>query len=323
MYAWGGDTSKWAGSKKYDFDSARKPYLDSLADDAGKGPRTYTAPAGPDNALVNAYGKLITSESTDPIIIGVDVTGSMSSWPAAIFDRLPLLYQTLSQYRPNAEFCFAAIGDATCDSFPLQVNNFGKGLELEKHVKALFPEGKGGGHITESYELFGYFMLEHCKTPKATSPFLLIYGDETFYDEVNPRQVKKYIGDTLERTLPSKEVWKRLMQRFNVYHLHKPYGNSSDDEILRYWADAIGPQRIIKVPSEDRAVDIGMGIIAKYWGEFDDFKSNLDARHDSKKVKDSVYHSLRYIPDDKSPSSKLLVSHHSNPVKSALTKMKD
>ena len=33
----------------------------------------------------------------------------MASWPFEIFDRLPLLYNTLSQYREDLEICFAAI----------------------------------------------------------------------------------------------------------------------------------------------------------------------------------------------------------------------
>ena len=36
----------------------------------------------------------------------------MASWPFEIFDRLPLLFNTLSQYREDLEICFAAIGDA-------------------------------------------------------------------------------------------------------------------------------------------------------------------------------------------------------------------
>ena len=34
------------------------------------------------------------------------MTGSMQTWPAEIFDRLPLLYNTLAQYRPDLEVLF-------------------------------------------------------------------------------------------------------------------------------------------------------------------------------------------------------------------------
>jgi hypothetical protein len=308
MYAWGDDTSTWRGSKSYDFDSARSPYLDKLKSDADvKGPRSYLSGSKPDMKLVDPKDKCLYTESKNPIVVGVDVTGSMSSWPREIFDRLPLLYQTLSQYRDDVEISFCAIGDATCDNYPLQVNNFGKGVGLEDHLKAIYPEGGGGGHITESYELFGYMMNNKCEMPNATSPFLIMFGDETFYDTINPNQVKHYIGDDLQSIVNSQNMWDGLMQKFNVYMLRKPYSNpSADEEIKGYWENALGKQRVIELPSAERAVDIALGLIAKTWGEYGDFKDSLDARHDDKSLKESVYHSLRYVDDKPSDLSVLV-----------------
>jgi len=310
MYGWGGSTSDWKKPGKYGFDSARSPYLDKLAKDASaKGPRTYTRRDEPDMKLVDAKGKTISTDSENPLVVAVDVTGSMSSWPAEIFDRLPLLYQTLSQYKPDLEICFAAIGDANSDRFPLQVNDFAKGVGLEDKLKALCPEGGGGGQISESYELFGYYMLEHCNMPKAKSPFLLVYGDEKFYNEVKPEQVSHYIGDTLQAPLNSADVWKKLQQKFNVYFLQKRYGDENDSitdaAVKQHWANALGKQNIIDLPSCDRAVDVAMGLVAKQWGEFKDFKENLSARQDEDEAK-TVYSSLRFVDGD--PSAKSVVS---------------
>jgi hypothetical protein len=296
MYGWGGDTASWKGSGKYKYDSARSPYLDKLKKDAGKkGPRTYVDSSEPDMAYVNTRDKTIKSESKNPIVFAVDVTGSMSSWPGEIFDRLPLFYQTLSQYKEDLKVCFAAIGDATCDEYPIQVNNFGKGLELEDHLKAVGCEGGGGGHITESYELFGYFMKEHCEVPNATSPFLFICGDETFYNRIDPAQVEHYIGDKLENAKNS---------------LQKPYGSGYDSgvtsEVRERWADALGDQRIIELPSAERVVDIAMGIVSKYWGKFGDFKDNLSARQDDS-VAASVYNSLRFIKRKESETARSVI----------------
>ncbi|MFH1589816.1 MAG: hypothetical protein ABIB43_04585 [archaeon] len=305
MYGWGSDTSTWKKPGKYKYDSAKSPYLDSLASkSAAKGPRTYNIGSEPNMKLVNPRGRDISSDSENPIIIGVDVTGSMSTWPAEIFDRLPLFYQTLSQYKDDLDISFGAIGDAYCDTYPIQVNSFGKEVNLEEHLKALYPEGGGGGQNKETYELFAYYILEHCKTPKAKSPFMFIFGDEDFYKTVNPKQVEHYIGDKLESPMKSKDVWDKLLQRFDLYLLHKPYGSGSDDkEVVDSWANAIGRQRIVELPSKERAVDIAMGIVAKKWGKFSDFKDNLSARHDSDGVKDSVYKSIAFVDVDSSPNS--------------------
>jgi hypothetical protein len=307
MYGYGGsDTKNWKNSNAYKYDSARRTYFDDLAADASKkGPRAYTKGTAPNMALVDPKGKEISTDSENPIIIGVDVTGSMAEWPAEFFDRAPLLYQTLSQYRPDMEICFSAIGDVHSDQFPLQVNSFGKGVALDDHIKALYPEGNGGGQVSESYETFGYFMKEHCKTPKALSPFLFMFGDENFYPTVNLDAVKHYIGDKLKDPVNSADVWGTLLQRFNVYLLRKPYqsfGSATDNDITAKWAAAIGKQRIIEVPSKERAVDTLMGIVAKHWGQFGDFDKNISARHDAS-TKASVYASIRHIPDSKATAS--------------------
>ena len=301
MYSWGGSTRDWKNPGAYKFDSARAPYLDSMAAASkAKGGRHYTTKSAPDK-IVDPKGKTITSDSENAIVFGIDVTGSMSTWPREIFDRLPLFYQTLSQYREDLEVSFGAIGDASSDEYPLQVNDFGKGVKLEDHVNALFPEGGGGGQVSESYELFGYFMLEHAKLTKAQSPFLFICGDEKFYTRVDPRQAEHYIGDKLAGPIESQKVLDGLLDKFDVYFLHKPYGHGNDDSITRevgeHWAKAIGRQRVIELPSYDRVVDIAMGIVAKKWGYFGDFKDSLSARHPSSTTRSAVYRSLRFIRD--------------------------
>ena len=308
MYSWGPDTSGWAKPGGYKFDSARAPYLDKLAKDASaKGPRSYSRAKTWNAALVDPKGKEISTDSSNPLVVAIDVTGSMASWPGEIFDRLPLMYQTLSQYKPDVEIAFCAIGDATCDSYPLQVNNFGKGVELEDHVKALCAEGGGGGQVSESYELFGHFANTKIKMPNAKSPFLLVYGDEKFYNQIAAAQVKHYMGDTLNSDLDSESMWKGVLGKFNLFFMHKPYGYGGeanvDREVVDHWAAVIGRQRIIELPSYERAVDVGIGLIAKQWGEFGDFGSSLSSRQIDPNVRASVYHSLRHIADPSATNS--------------------
>jgi len=115
MYSWDDDTSKWYGSGKYAYSPAAAPArAESAARAAASGPRTYKGRTGPNEKIIDP-SKKISTQSTNPLIVAIDVTGSMASWPFEIFDRLPLLYNTLAQYRPDTEICFAAIGDAGVD----------------------------------------------------------------------------------------------------------------------------------------------------------------------------------------------------------------
>jgi hypothetical protein len=289
VYSWGPDTDDWAKPGAYSFDPARKAAMDrDAAAAAKKGGRTYLAgKTAPDLELTDPRGKRLTTESKNPILVAVDVTGSMAHWPAEIFDRLPLLYQTLSQYREDVEISFAAIGDATCDRYPLQVTDFGRGAELDERLAALYGEGGGGGGAKESYELFAWLVQNRVSAPEATKPFLIIYGDEGFYEKVDPKQVQHYLGAELAKPASSLEVFRDLMARFEVYLLRKSYGSGPEDKVIReQWADALEPQRIISVKDEERAVDLALGLIARSWGRFDDFEENMKARQPLAKVKE-------------------------------------
>jgi hypothetical protein len=285
MYSWGDSMEDWARPDAYRFDEARSAARAAdAAAAAARGGRTYQRRRAPDEALTDPRKKLASGSAT-PLVIAVDVTGSMQTWPAEIFDRLPLLYQTLSQYRPELEIAFAAIGDATCDRYPLQITDFAKGIELEDRLKALYGEGGGGGGARESYELFAAALLHNVATPAAAErPIVILYGDEGFYPEVDARQAQHYLGlPGVARSAHT--VWQRVVEKFDLYHLRKPYGDRKlDRKILEQWTAAIGEQRIVGLEDPFRAVDYALGLISRKWGRFEDFKTNMRARQDDAKV---------------------------------------
>ncbi len=286
MYGWGADTSGFKNPGAYKFDSAKAPYLEDFEKQAkAKGSkRTYNKIKEPILNLVDPKGKTLTTQATNVIIWGQDGTRSYQDWPAEIFDRLPLFFQTLGQYRPDLEMLLSVIGDAAFpDNWPLQVAPFGKGPALDDYLKALKPEGAGGPGMRESYELWAYFMHEHVATPNATKPFMMLYADEKFYDEINPAQVKKYIGDTIAEPIPSEKIWKGLAQKNNLYVFKKAYPRM-DDKIREQWNSVLEPGHLVPIDKKERAVDVAMGIVAETWGKFSDFEKNLEARQDEQGI---------------------------------------
>jgi hypothetical protein len=131
MYSWDEDTSSWYGSTTYRYGNRGAANRAKAAKRAAaRGPRTYEKKSMPNEKIIDPK-KHIETDSPNPLIIAVDVTGSMADWPFEIFDRLPLLYNTLSQYREDLTIAFAAIGDASVDRWPLQVTSFASGFDLE------------------------------------------------------------------------------------------------------------------------------------------------------------------------------------------------
>lgn len=289
MYGWGDDYADWRNPKGYRFSgtpAARKARRKAAKVSKQRGGRKYLDRDRPDMALVSPHGKRLTTESPDPLIVAVDVTGSMSSWPYEIFDRLPLLYQTLSQFRPDLEVSFVAIGDATCDSYPLQVCDFAHGIGLEDQLNGLYGEGGGGGGARESYELFADYVLHNARAPKARErPFLILYGDEGFYERVSAAQVRYLIGADRRKDRDSDQVWGALAEAWNIFHLRKPY-HGDDARIHDQWANVLGEERILRLDGPDRAVDLALGLITRSWGHYGDFEQNMAARQPQAAVRE-------------------------------------
>src|SRR3954463_15926632 len=145
-----------------------------------------------------------------------DVTGSMRTVPRILQENLPRLMGLLIRkgYLVHPQILIGAIGDATCDSAPLQVGQFESGIEIEEDLGKLFLEGGGGGHITESYELAMYFMARHtsidCLEKRGKRGYLFIIGDETPYPRIKRREVERLIGDELQADLPVEDLLAEL-----------------------------------------------------------------------------------------------------------------
>jgi hypothetical protein len=282
MYSWDDDTADWYRPGAYKYDSASEERRRSeAARAAAAGPRSYAHRREPNAALI-APTKRLRTESRNPLIVAVDVTGSMANWPFEIFDRLPLLYNTLAQYRDDLEICFAAIGDAAADHWPLQVTDFAKGYDLEQQLGALYGEG-GGGDAPESYGLFAYWARHHVEVPNAERPFLIVFGDAPMHVRFPAEQVRRLLGDGAQQPIDALAEWRALAQKWDTWFLRRPTGRAGD-EVDVQWRDALGAQRVVHMQDEQRAVDYAMGLVARTWGRFGDFKENMAARQDTAKI---------------------------------------
>jgi ribosomal protein S27AE len=283
MYSWDGDTGEWYGDGTYRYGSKGAAKRKAAAERAkAHGPRTYEGRNGPNEKIVDPQ-KRVCTESPNPLIVAVDVTGSMASWPFEIFDRLPLLYNTLSQYREDLEVCFAAIGDAGCDKWPLQVTTFAGGYDLEQILGSLYGEG-GGGDAPESYGLFAHWVNTHVEVPNThESPFLILFGDAPMHPQVPAKQIAHYLGDRTNGDVDAIKAWRQVCQTWNVWFLRRPTGKPGD-RVDQQWGQAISEQKIFHINDEQRAVDYAMGLIARAWGHFGDFQDNMRARQSEGKV---------------------------------------
>jgi len=210
-------------------------------------------------------GKGATRESRDsaehplslPIAIFEDVTGSMASVPRLLLDKLPQLQGLLQRkgYATDPQIMFAAIGDATVDSAPLQVGQFESDNRMDSDLTNLLLEGGGGGGRQESYELALYFLARHTATDswekRGHRGYAFIIGDEMAYPFVKRAEVAEHIGDTLQDNIPLQEILDEVRQKWDIYYI-LPEGASyvGDAEHLAFWRGLLG-QNVIELGSLD------------------------------------------------------------------------
>jgi hypothetical protein len=181
------------------------------------------------------------------VAILLDVTGSMQTVPRILQENLPRLMGLLIRkgYLDHPQILIGAIGDATCDTAPLQVGQFESGIEIEEDLGKLLLEGGGGGQVTESYELGMYFIARHtsidCFEKRGKRGYLFIIGDEAPYPRVKRQEVERWLGYRPQVDIPIEELIEELRRTYDVYFvLPKMTYHWNNEAVQRRWSRLLG-----------------------------------------------------------------------------------
>ncbi len=296
------DPGDWKG---YDFKSSRAAYMDSNVG------RSYADAVSRKVDAKSLIPDSVKTESTSPVVIVCDVTGSMGDWPATIFSKLPYLDLEGKEYLgDDMEICYAAVGDIFSDQYPLQVRPFSTGTAMKDELEKLVIEKNGGGQYMESYDIAAHFFANNCEMPKAVNPLLIFIGDEGLYEFLDMDGADKWCKAKPEKRLEVKEVFDALKKKFNVYLIRKPYGSGStvnemsslDLKIQKQWEGLLGEDHVCILPNADRCVDVIFGIMARETNRIEYFRDELKDRQekdrDGKKKIEIVMKSLHTIHDN-------------------------
>ncbi|MFA5933435.1 MAG: hypothetical protein WC826_05210 [Microgenomates group bacterium] len=198
-----------------------------------------------------------------------DVTGSMRTLPQIFQKKLGELNGLVVRkgWAEHPQFLFGAIGDATCDSVPLQIGQFESDNRMDENLEKILLEGGGGAQKTESYELATYFMARHtdidCWNIRRHKGYLFIIGDEMVYPNVKAREVADVIGDTLQENISTVEIFEEVKKRYETFYiLPTAASNGRDPEVLASWRKLLG-QNVLQLEDpeavcETIALQIGL-----------------------------------------------------------------
>ena len=205
-----------------------------------------------------------------PIAVLFDVTGSMGGVPRTLQTKLPQLLGLLTRkgYATDPHLLFGAVGDATCDRVPLQVGQFESDNRMDDDLARIVLEGGGGGQKRESYELAMYFMARHTAldsvVKRGRRGYLFLIGDEMPYPRVNPKEVRRFIGDHLGEPIGTEAIIAELRRTFEVFYLMpSAAGWGGDAEVLTRWRELLGQNVLVlddlDAVCETIALTVGLG----------------------------------------------------------------
>jgi len=242
--------------------------------------------------------RILTCTNKSPIVVAIDVTGSMGNWGKVVYDKLPMFYGQLllQNYLKDPAISFVAVGDASCDMGPIQVTEFAQGAKIDDWISKIWLEGKGGAGYHESYELAAHFYARRCKLADTEKAFFFFIGDESFYPIIAPKTVSHLFGDNQSQpNIKSDEVFAELRKKFHVFLIHKPYYDKKlDQEILQHWESVVGSQNILHLADPKAVIDVMLGTISMVAGArtHDKYLGDMQSRGQTKERIDVVTHAL-------------------------------
>lgn len=192
--------------------------------------------------------------NTLPVILALDVTGSMGSACDECAASVANLMKDLYEQFEDVEVCVMGVGDLECDDSPLQVSQFESDVRVAKQMQEIYLEKGGGGNSYESYTAPWYFGLYHtrldCFDKQGRKGVIITMGDEPLNPALNKRDVEHFLGVGLEEQveLKTNKLYKEASKKFDIYHIsveddrtnYNSDRGSYEDQVDKSFKDVIG-----------------------------------------------------------------------------------
>lgn len=189
--------------------------------------RGISSEMNPKNVQVRESRDSEEHPNSFPIIIALDVTGSMGHIPHYLVkEGFPHIMEQIFQSGiADPQVLFLGIGDHTCDRAPLQVGQFESSDQLlDKWLTSIYLEGGGGGNEGESYQLAWYFAGNHTSIDsfekRNKKGVLFTIGDEPVLPNIDKRSLQNIMGQGQFSEYNSMQLFENACKMYNCFHLH-------------------------------------------------------------------------------------------------------
>lgn len=172
--------------------------------------------------------------NTKPVILALDVTGSMGSAAMEVAKQINVVMTKLYENVTDVEFLVMGIGDLAYDTAPIQASQFESDIRIAEQLDKIYFEGGGGGNAYESYTAAWYFGLNHTKLDcwnRGQQGVIITMGDEPLNPYLPKNPLSAATGDNLQDNVETAQLYKDASEKFDIYHLYVKhgYGRYEDD----------------------------------------------------------------------------------------------
>lgn len=205
-----------------------------------------------------------------PIIIALDVTGSMGHIAhSMVKEQLGRLMGNILDEGviANPHLMFMAVGDAACDSSPLQVSQFEADIRIAQQLVDIHVEGGGGGNDTESYDLPWYFAGNHTRIDsfkkRGVKGYLFTIGDEMPPNGLSSEQILRIFGSSTQLNYTAQELLDLAKERYEVFHLiieEGSYAKRALGKVTGAWRELMG-NRAVPLSDHNKLPEVISAII--------------------------------------------------------------
>ena len=211
--------------------------------------------------------------ASTPIILGVDVSGSMGFTAEKIaIDQFGTLVEGIIGRAPvtDPHIMVMAIGDVESDYAPLQVSQFEADDRIVQQLKDLWLEGRGGVNTYESYDLPWYFAATRtstdCFEKRGKRGYLFTMGDEMPppASGLSASSINKVFGTNEQHGITREQMLKAAQEKYNVFHIIIEEGSfcrgRGVQTVANEWSKVLG-KKVILLRNSDYLSQVILSVI--------------------------------------------------------------
>lgn len=161
--------------------------------------------------------------NTIPVILALDVTGSMGGACQETAECLGKIMTDLYGKYTDIEFMMMGIGDLAYDDAPIQASQFESDVRIAEALDKIYMEHGGGGNKYESYTAAWYFGLHHTKLDafdkQGRKGIIITMGDEPLNPYLPFARLNEVTGDKNQADIETGELYKEASNKFDIYHI--------------------------------------------------------------------------------------------------------